>query len=189
MLLLGGSQLSGGFVARVERDHSKGESTQDVIKPPSDMLAELSAWNNGKGIDLESWISCSGNFRLAVGYSTIFWPRFVLFEDYMLGEGFHVDSLRGFEQQCQGDRRRIEAVMNHLHIADIQYHGCEDITEERIVYIGRILKEIYEAKLQWQFPDRPCEVSFYEPDEREKLRDFEITFWQRHDTDLGARNS
>ncbi|PYV06946.1 MAG: hypothetical protein DMG26_01905, partial [Acidobacteria bacterium] len=71
------------------------------------MLAELSAWNNGKGIDLESWISCSGNFRLAVGYATVFWPRFVLFEDYILGEGFHVDSLRGFEQQCQGDRRRI----------------------------------------------------------------------------------
>ena len=44
------------------------------------MLAELSAWNDGKGIDLESWVSSSGNFRLAVGYSTVFWPRFMLFE-------------------------------------------------------------------------------------------------------------
>jgi hypothetical protein len=143
------------------------------------MLAELSEWNNGKGIDLKSWVGCSGNFRLAVGYSTIFWPQFVLFEDYILFDGFSVESLRGFEHQQKGNRRAVEAVMNHLHIADIQYYGCEDITEERIVFIGRILKQIYEAKLKWQFPDRPCEVSFYEPDDRRKLMEFEITFWQR----------
>ena len=41
------------------------------------MLPELAEWNNGKGIDLKSWIGCSGNFRLAIGYSAIFWPRFV----------------------------------------------------------------------------------------------------------------
>jgi hypothetical protein len=161
-----------------------------MVQPPSDMIAELSSWNNGKGIDLKSWVACSGNFRLAIGYSTIFWPGFVLFENYILGEGFSVDSLRAFEKQCNGDRRGIETVMNHLHIADIQYCGCEDITEERIVYLGRILKEIYQAKLQWQFPDRPCEVSLYEPDDRENLMDFEITFWQRnkpeHPTGPGA---
>jgi hypothetical protein len=150
-----------------------------MIEPPSDMLAELSAWNNGKGIDLESWVGCKGNFRLAVGYSTIFWPRFVLFENYILREGFNLDSLRGFERQQKGNKRAVEAVMNHLHIADIQYVGCEDITEGRAVFIGRVLKDIYEAKLQWQFPDRPCEVSFYEPDDRRNLMDFEITFWQR----------
>ncbi len=150
-----------------------------MIQPPSDMVAELCAWNNGKGIDLESWVACSGNFRLAVGYSTVFWPRFVLFEDYILGEGFSIESVRGFEKQCEGDRRRVEAVMNHLHIASIKSGGCEDITEERIVFLGRILKEIYEAKLQWLFPDRPCEVSLYEPEDRKKLVDFEITFWQR----------
>jgi hypothetical protein len=143
------------------------------------MLAELSAWNNGKGIDLESWVGCSGNFRLAVGYTTIFWPRFVSFEDYIFREGFSVESLRAFEQQCKHDRRSVEAVMNHRHIADIQFYGCEDITEARVVYIGKILKQIYEAKLQWQFPDRPCDVSFYKPEDREKLIEFEITFWQR----------
>src|SRR5208282_5788612 len=111
-----------------------------MIQPPSDMVAELSAWNNGRGIDLRSWVGCSGNFRLAVGYSTIFWPRFILFENYILREDFSVDSLREFENQRRGDRRSVEAVMNHLHIADIQYYGCEDITEERILYLGRILK-------------------------------------------------
>jgi len=52
-----------------------------MIQPPASMIQELSAWNNGKGIDLESWTGCSGNFKLAVGYSTIFWPKFNLVED------------------------------------------------------------------------------------------------------------
>jgi len=154
--------------------------------PPADMLSELAEWNNGKGIHLESWIGCSGNFRLAIGYSAIFWPRFVLFEDYLLREGFSLESLRGVEENLHRDRRSVEAVMNHLHIADIQYHGCEDITEQRIVYLGRILKEIYTAKLAWQFPDRPCEVLFYEPDDRASLVGYEITFWQKKDVEPSA---
>jgi hypothetical protein len=147
--------------------------------PPADMLSELAEWNNGKGIDLVSWVGCSGDFRLAIGYSTIFWPRFVLFDDYIFREGFTAESVRGFEAQHKCDKRSVEAVVNHLHIADIQYHGCEDITEQRVVFLGRILKEIYEAKLAWQFPDRPCEVSFYEPDDRTDLVGFQLTFWQK----------
>lgn len=143
------------------------------------MLPELAEWNNGEGISLESWIGCSGNFRLAIGYTTVFWPRFMLFEDYILREGVRPESVRGFEAQQKGDKRAVEALLNHLHIADIQYYGCEDITEERVVFLGRILKEIYAAKLAWQFPDRPCEVSFYEPVDRADLRSYQLSFWQK----------
>jgi hypothetical protein len=118
-------------------------------EPPEDMKADLSLWNNGDGIDLEGWVSSQGNFQLAVGYAEIFWPEFVLFEDYILRKGFSVDSLRGFEKQCGEKRDSIECVMNHLHIADIHHVGCEDISKEKIVRLGSILKEIYEAKLKF----------------------------------------
>jgi hypothetical protein len=159
-----------------------------MIEPPADMLPELAEWNNGKGIDLESWIGCSGSFRLAIGYTTVFWPRFLLFEDYILREGFTPESVRGFEAQHKCDKRSVEAVLNHLHIADIQYHGCEDITQERVVFLGRILREIYAAKLAWQFPDRPCEVSFYEPEDRTDLVAYQITFWQKKHVEPSAPN-
>ena len=64
---------------------------------PESMKAELSAWNNGAGIDLGAWIGCEGSFSLAVGYAAVFWPEFVEFEDYVLGRGFSEESLRGFE--------------------------------------------------------------------------------------------
>jgi len=143
------------------------------------MKAELAAWNNGQGIDLESWIGCVGNFSLAVGYLSILWPEFVEFEGYILRKGFSEDSLRGFEKSCEGDRKSVEAVMNHLHIADIQHYGCEDLSKDKIILLVSKLKEIYEAKLQWQFPDKLCTVSFYEPDNSDDLGAYEITFWQK----------
>jgi len=144
---------------------------------PESMKSELSAWNNGKGISLEDWIGCIGNSKLAVGYLTIFWPKFLKFEDYILREGFSENSLRGFEKQCNGDRRAIEAVMNHLHISDIHY-GCEDFTLDKILILGSVLKEIYEVKLKQEFPDRSFEVSFLQPEDPENIDDFEISFWQ-----------
>ena len=50
---------------------------------PESMKEELQAWNNGAGIDLEAWISCMGNYNLAVGYASLFCPEFVEFENYI----------------------------------------------------------------------------------------------------------
>lgn len=143
----------------------------------NELIPEMRDWNNGAGIDIDSWIGCSGNFQLAVGYSRIFWPQFVEFENYVFREGFSVNSLREFERLHVGNRRGVESVFNHLHIADIQSHGCEDLTRERFVYLGRVLREIYEAKLAWQFPHRRFEVAF-DDSFMDNLLDYQITFYQ-----------
>ena len=143
------------------------------------MKAQLGAWNNGKGIELESWVACEGSFSLAVGYATIFWPCFVEYKGYILREGFSKNALEGFEAQTQGNRQAVEAVMNHLHIADIQHFGCEDLTRDKIIYLGNVLKAIYEAKLEHHFSDSPCTVMFDLPDDEDDLQAYEISFWQK----------
>lgn len=149
---------------------------------PESMKAELAAWNNGAGIDLETWIGCEGKFALAVGYASVFWPAFTLFDGYILRDGFTVDALRGFEQNGRS-RKSVEWVMNHLHIADIQHGGCGDISKDKLLVLGNILKEIHEAKLQWQFPDRPCTVEFFIPEAPNELTEYQVSFWQKcHET-------
>ena len=149
---------------------------------PESMKAELAAWNNGDGIDLESWIGCEGNFSLAVGYASVFWPAFTLFEGYVLPDGFSEDTLRSFEQNGRS-RKSVEWIMNHLHIADIEHRGCGDISRDKLLVLGNVLKEVYEAKLQWQFPDRPCTVEFFIPDEPDNLTEYQLSFWQKcHET-------
>lgn len=142
------------------------------------MAAELQRWNNGEGIDLESWINCSGSFSLAVGYITIFWPKFVEFDGYILRDGFSEDALRSFESADGYDRTAVERVMNHLHIADIQHFGCEDISRDKIQVLGSTLHEIYTARLKAQFPQTPCIVEFYQPEDGDDLLGYQISFWQ-----------
>ena len=158
---------------------------------PESMKKELQAWNNGKGIDLESWIGCSGSFSLAVGYTTIFCPKFVEFENYIfcrdepVNEEFELN-IRGFESQEGSSPRSVEWVINHLHIADIQHRGCEDISADKLILIGNSLKEIYEARLALLYPDKPCVVKFYIPENLDDYDEYQLSFWQKKHEQQGA---
>src|SRR5207248_3637026 len=112
---------------------------------PESMRAELGTWKNGAGIDLESWVGCAGSLGLAIGYATIFWPEFVLFDGYILRKGFSEGSLRGFEQQPNINRKAVEWVMNHLHILDLHARGREEASADKIIALGSVLAEIYSA--------------------------------------------
>ena len=139
------------------------------------LIPELPKWNGGDGIGPQAWIECVGNYELATGYSLIFWPRFVRFEDYVLHDGFSVESLRGFEDMTNGNRVAVEAAMNHVHIADI--HCNVEPTEGQLRYFGRTLKDIWRVKLLHDFPGFGFRIEFNdEPDG--VLDEYELTFWQ-----------
>ncbi len=163
------------------------------MKIPESMKKELGAWNNGKGIDLESWVGCSGSFSLAVGYTTILCPKFIEFEDYIFvgdepiyEEG--IETTRGFESQEGSTPKSVEWVLNHLHIADIQYQGCEDISADKLIILGNALKDTYEARLSFFFPEKPCVVEFYIPDDPNEFDEYQISFWQKKHEQNNATN-
>ncbi len=145
---------------------------------PESMKSELMTWNNGRGIGLMEWTANTGSFSLAVGYSELFWPRFIEFENYVLLEGFGLEGLRSFERAPGATRHSIEQVMNHFHIADIHHEACADITADKLVILGSRLREIYAAKLAFEFPGRKFSVEFIQPDDPEELEDYQLTFSQ-----------
>ena len=152
---------------------------------PESMRDELGTWNNGAGIELEAWIGCEGRFALAVGYASIFWPMFGLRGDYILRQGVPESAVLDFENQEGSTLLSVEATLNHLHLANIHYHGCLDGSADKLVALGSKLREIYEAKLQWQFPERPCIVKLFLPDDPNALEKHELSFWQHaHDIAL-----
>jgi hypothetical protein len=149
------------------------------------MRAELAAWNDGAGIDLAGWTGCSGNFSLAVGYADLFWPRFVAFEEYILREKFSLSSLRDFERAPGSTPQSVEWLMNHRHIADLQFYGCADISLDKVARLAHVLVEIHQAKLAWQFPQRPCVVEYLAPENPDDLMQHQISFYQRRDGAAG----
>jgi hypothetical protein len=148
------------------------------MKDYNKLIPELSNWNNGKGIDILSWIGCVGDYEKAIGYSIVFWPEFIAVEDLIVREGTKKDDVKKWLDECKGERKKTEALINHLHIRDIQYWNCPGATPERLSYLGQILKEIYECKLKKDFPKREFVVELQEGNE-DDLDGFMLTFYQR----------
>jgi len=140
------------------------------------LIPELGEWNNGAGIDPRAWIECVGNYELAAGYSLVFWPRFVRFGDYVFRDGFSEGSVCGFENATGGNPSAVEAVMNHVHIADI-HCNASDPSEAQLRYLGRVLREIHRLKLRSDFPELQFEVVFNDEPGLDAI-DYELTFWQ-----------
>lgn len=145
--------------------------------PMADLVPETRAWNNGTGIDLESWISSVGSIDHAIAYGELFWPEFKEFDGCIFFADFSQDAYRGFLVQTKGDKQAVEAVMNHRHIVDLFCGREPRPTREQLVYFGRLLKEMWTAKLQRDFPGRRFVVSFTEKPSNDLL-DYEISFFQ-----------
>jgi hypothetical protein len=47
----------------------------------AELIPELGTWNDGQGIDLESWANAVGRYDFAIAKAAIFWPDFVVYDD------------------------------------------------------------------------------------------------------------
>ena len=145
----------------------------------ADLIPELKAWNNGEGIDIDQWIACEGDHKHLIGSARILWPDFVEHDGCILRESGTVDNenYRAFLTQTGGDKTRVEAVMNHQHIVDLFSRSHrESPTQEVVLYLGRLMKEIWQIKLNHDLPERKITVNFSE--EPKDPIEYQITFFQ-----------
>lgn len=140
------------------------------------LIGELPKWNNGAGIEPEAWISCMGNYELAIGYSRVFWPRFERIGHCIVRANIGPYALKSLPDCPAEDASRTEAMVNHLHVLDL--HGNVEIppSELQLRYLGRTLKEIWETKLRIDFPDLRFAVEFND-EPGLPLIDYQLTFW------------
>ena len=141
--------------------------------PMSQLVAGAEGWEGGPAV--LRWTRNAGPVEQAIGYGDLFWPDFVEHEDCILFKGFSEESFRGFWEQTQGDRRAIEWVMSHQHIIDL--FPDADPTDEQILYLGRLIREMWAVKLARDFPARRFVVEFCE-EETDDLLDYQVYFHQ-----------
>lgn len=164
---------------RTERTVVHTEGNTMPYLPPEPIASELGTWNNGNGADVEVLAQYEGSYRLSVSYSALLWPKFTVIGPYILREGASAEGVTHWEDSIPDDPRGVEAVMNHIHLTDYFMHVDEGLSREVIDFLTQQLCEIHEAKLLWQFPDRPCRVIRITPDDPEELDNYQITFWQK----------
>lgn len=124
---------------------------------------------------VEEDISCSGKFCDAIILSCIFWPEFTLCDNYVflrdVGNRLEV-ALR----ECK-EKKQVEAYVNHWHIMDLFGNPFSKVNADEINYLGNVLREMWKAKLQLDFPDRHFEVEFYNENQDDLISAY-ITFWE-----------
>ena len=146
------------------------------------LIPEMREWNSGEGVDAHAWISAMGNYELTIAFTTLFWPEFTIYDDCVFLYPFtkqHLKNYKSFMKQTNGGKTSVGSVMNHQHILHLFPNVEKEPTREQVLFIGRILKEIWQNKLDRDFPERKIVVSFPE-DYSDDLLDYEITFFQEH---------
>jgi hypothetical protein len=132
------------------------------------------------GSDVDEWIAIEGNLEYLVGYARILWPEFVEHDECVfMTEHFSEKNYQDFMRQTGQDKTAVETVMNHVHILDLfnDMYSEPKPTRELILYVGRLIKETWLAKLKRDFPNRKVTVSF--PEQHcDDLMQYEVSFFQ-----------
>lgn len=123
------------------------------------LIPELKAWNNGRGIDHETWVVIEGRIELALAYSSIFWPEFILFKDCIFRGEMSEKIFDDWYKNCKGNLMSIEATVNHWHLEDT---FKDNVSKEQYLYLGKVLKSMWKANLITRFPDRQITIDFDE---------------------------
>ena len=148
-----------------------------------ELIPDLRKWNDGRGISVEDWVQLVGNFEHAIAYSTLFWPEFQLHDGCVFFAGLDEANYQKWLKTTNGNKTSVQAVMNHRHILDLFPYAEPEPTQEQIIFLGRKLKDMWQTKLNRDFPDQQITVSFPEEPEGDLLS-YEITFFIPHQEDL-----
>ena len=114
-----------------------------------ELVPELKDWDahNGGEMSPEGWVCCMGTYSHAVGYASLIWPRFVEIKGMIFREGVEESSVLNWLKNPDRSNKEVEAMLNHLHILDIQHPGIwSDVTESQIRYLGETLRASWAAK-------------------------------------------
>lgn len=128
------------------------------------------------------WITQTGDLECLIGYLDLVWRDFVLHDGCLLPAGFARENYDEWMRATNGNRTSVEVVMNHVHILDIFPDQREEPTLAQVLVIGRVLREMWTAKLSHEYPSLPVKVIFTDDQVFDDLLDYEITVYQNRPT-------
>jgi hypothetical protein len=143
----------------------------------AELIPELHRWNDGRGITLADWANAVGRYDYAIAYASVFWPDFFLHDDCVFRLDPKAENYAEWMSSLKGDRSKVEAMINHLHILDMFTSEGFEPTPQVVVHVASVLKDMWLCKLQRDFPERQFKVEIHDgqPDD---LLTYEITFFQ-----------
>lgn len=114
------------------------------------------------------YLNYRGNFEIAAAFCNLFHPELVEVEGcILLAEQARRYNFVEWKQKLEGDRKRIEATINHVHVYDLFLNSNrEGINSQTYEHIGQTLLKCWSCALREAFPDRHFKFDYAsEPEE------------------------
>ncbi len=122
-------------------------------------LSSVKQWTAAQGGAIWDFLGSSGGAQLAVAFSSLFWPMFVEVEGCVfLQERYDPSNFREWWRKLCGDARRVEGIVNHVHLWDLFDLDEQSVPEEALQDLAEILSLTWACALRSQFPDRSFDV-------------------------------
>ncbi len=126
-------------------------------------LPALRRWRSENNPSLDAWdfLREAGGLQMCLAFSHLFWPSFVLIKGCVLLERrYEPKNFEKWWQELKGDRKRIESVINHVHLY-VLFPADPEMgdTDEPFVELGEILAACWSCALSKAFPERKFDVS------------------------------
>ena len=139
--------------------------------------------------DVENWLYNTGDFDQFIASGAIYWPEFFEYKGCIIRDSApnnHVANYDRLVSSGQVERGYVEERLNRLEIADIiLMPDSKPVSLIQAQHVGRILAQMWKAKLAIDFPDTEFHVSFIEYED-DQVSDLEITFCQAHSFPIGG---
>jgi hypothetical protein len=140
------------------------------------LIPQLKEWDNGKGIDIDSWLTFIGRYEEAIAYVRLFWPEFIKHDGCIFrASTFDEDNYQEWLVSTKRNRVATQSVMNHVHIIDL-FPNSSPPNILQLDHLGKTLQEIWKCKLTQEFPGLNIEVKYYEGSEEDPYG-YELTFY------------
>jgi hypothetical protein len=147
--------------------------------PSDDLIPGLREWNYGEGLSIENWLSAIGNYQHAIAYAHLFWPQFIEYRGaILLASRFDQQNFNNWVEYTKGNLSAAEEITNRTHILDLFPDADLVPSPAQVRYLGNVLREMWQAKLAHDFPDRTVTVRFDESESPDDLLENVITFYQ-----------
>ena len=129
------------------------------LEEMAELVPEAAEWADG---DVVRWISGVGTFAALTGYAELLWPDFTEFDDCVFRGEVDATNLQPWIDRLGGDRTAVERVCNHVDLNYLFQNQAAIATDTQLAYLGRLLQDMWEAKLAREFPDRRFAVELHD---------------------------
>jgi hypothetical protein len=128
------------------------------------------------------WAFDTTSLESAIGFSELFWPPFIEYDSMVFRGDSPVSpdarkNIANWTASAKGERWKVEQMLNHEHLIDLFSERYRQGQSDKIIYLARVVREMWEAKLKLDFPNRSFVVDLHVPP-TDDIAEWQITFYQ-----------